>query len=341
MIGDKVDDTRTAPPTEDNEGVLCHDYGYKDTNKFDDISSSPEEDPFRVRLSYTGLECLKMVIFGITIVPVRLLVATISLTMAWFVSCIGLINLDHSKPVDGWRKPLQRASCFFGRVCCRCVGLSVTIKGHQVHSSIAPVLVVAPHSTFFDALVVFWCGLPFMVNREENKNLLLIGKCVQFAQAIFVRREEKESRDQCKVEIKRRVHPDCEDQWDQFLIFPEGTTSNRKALMTFKPGGFLPGQPIQPVLVRYNLPPSKDTVTWSWDQPHGFIGCFMYTICTWKTKVELEFVSPYLPNEEEQVDPVLFANNVRQLMADKLEVPLCDLTFEDIKKKYKDKSKSA
>jgi 1-acyl-sn-glycerol-3-phosphate acyltransferase len=47
---------------------------------------------------------------------------------------------------------------------------------------------VAPHSSFLDAFAIFWTGLPFIVNREENRNLLFVGKCIQFAQAIFVSR---------------------------------------------------------------------------------------------------------------------------------------------------------
>merc|ERR1712055_705307 len=134
---------------------------------------------------------------------------------------------------------------------CMCMGFQVSKTGTQVSQSEAPVLIVAPHSSFFDALAVFWTGLPFIVNREENKDLLLIGKCVQFGQAIFVSRQRKESREECKEEIRRRVN--SEEPWRQFLIFPEGTTSNRQALMTFKPGGFLPGKPVQPVLIRYHL----------------------------------------------------------------------------------------
>ena len=75
--------------------------------------------------------------------------------------------------------------------------------------------------------------------------------------AIFVSRERKESREECKQEIKRRVNSD--QPWEQFLIFPEGTTSNRQALMSFKQGGFLPGQSVQPVLIKYHLP--HDTVS--------------------------------------------------------------------------------
>ena len=44
----------------------------------------------------------------------------------------------------------------------------------------------------------------------------------------------------------------CQDGsgWPQLMIFPEGSTSNRKALMSFKPGAFVPGKPVQPVLIR-------------------------------------------------------------------------------------------
>jgi len=109
--------------------------------------------------------------------------------------------------------------------------------------------------------------------------------------------------------------------------------------MSFKPGGFLPGQPVQPVLLRYHVPPERDTVSWTWDQPHGFLTCFIYTACHWSTQVELEFLKPHIPTVEERADPVLFASNVRKEMATALGIQLCDLSFEDIKSKYTKKNK--
>ena len=105
--------------------------------------------------------------------------------------------------------------------------------------------------------------------------------------------------------------------------------------MSFKPGGFLPGKAVQPVLIKYHLP--HDTVSWTWDQNHGFIACFLYTICQWRNDVELIYLPPYNPSPEEQENPVLFANNVRSVMAEALNIPVCDMTFEDIKKKYSKK----
>jgi len=311
----------------------------KDDTGEDGSKDGKAVDPFKVRLEFSPLEKVQMAILGITLVPIRFLVASLSLTLAWAISCVGLIGLDMSRPVSGWRKPLQRCTCFLGRVCCWSMGFQVSKTGTQVTAAEAPVLIVAPHSTFFDALAVFWTGLPFIVNREENRRIPLIGKCIEFAQGIFVTREDKQNREQCKAEIRRRCDPSCPEPWEQFLIFPEGTTSNRKALMSFKPGGFLPGQTVQPVLIRYHLLPQRDTVSWTWDQPHGFLTCFLFTACHLKTDVELEFLSPYKPSPEEVSDPVLFASNVRAVMAKSLGVDLCDLSFEDIKSKYSKKSK--
>ena len=64
--------------------------------------------------------------------------------------------------------------------------------------------------------------------------------------------------------------------WPQLLICPEGMTTNRKALLPFKRGAFLPGKPIQPILIRY--PNEVDTVTWTWNQSHGSLTTFWLTL---------------------------------------------------------------
>ena len=42
-----------------------------------------------------------MVLLGLTLVPLRFLCASISLTLAWAVSCVGLMGLDNSRYVQG------------------------------------------------------------------------------------------------------------------------------------------------------------------------------------------------------------------------------------------------
>ena len=73
----------------------------------------------------------------------------------------------------------------------------------------------------------------------------------------------------------------------KLLIFPEGSTSNRSALLNFKPGGFLAGQAVQPVLVNYPGPAHRDTVSWTWDMEHGLAGVIFYTFTRLHTRHQL------------------------------------------------------
>ena len=103
-------------------------------------------DPFRVRLSFTLAEKLRMTIFGVFLVPIRFISAFLALNLAWAISCIGLVGLDNTHPVTGWRKQLQRVTCFLGRVCCMCIGFQVSKTGTQViasHSKISVTLCIS------------------------------------------------------------------------------------------------------------------------------------------------------------------------------------------------------
>ncbi|KAK2513475.1 Lpcat1 [Columba guinea] len=53
------------------------------------------------------------------------------------------------------------------------------------------------------------------------------------------------------------------------------------------------------------------------------------TLCQFHNSVEIEFLPVYVPSEEERKNPVLYANNVRLVMAQALGVPVTDYTFED------------
>ncbi|MEQ2313895.1 Lysophosphatidylcholine acyltransferase 2 [Ameca splendens] len=89
---------------------------------------------------------------------------------------------------------------------------------------------------------------------------------------------------------------------------------------------FIPGVPVQPVLIRY--PNKLDTVTWTWQ---GFSAkmLLLLTLCQLYTTVEVEFLPPHLPTEDEKKSPALFASRVRDAMAKVLGVPVTDHTYED------------
>ena len=69
-------------------------------------------------------------------------------------------------------------------------------------------------------------------------------------------------------------------------------------------------------------------------QSHGAITTLLVTLAQPYTRVELEFLSIYHPNTEEMDDAKLYANNLRQHMANALNIPISNLTLEYAKAKY-------
>ena len=106
-----------------------------------------------------------------------------------------------------------------------------------------------------------------------------------------------------------------------------GTNSNRKALMTFKPGAFIPGAPIQPIVLRFN---GWDTYTWTFGQKPTNLALLLFLSLSQPViRFTMEYLPVYNPNATERQDPMLYARNVRSLMAKHLQIPVSDWTFEN------------
>lgn len=93
------------------------------------------------------------------------------------------------------------------------------------------------------------------------------------------------------------------------LVFPEGTTTNGRFLLPFRTGAFLAGAPVQPVIVSYRrtrVNPAWETIS---APRHIFLMLAQPTHAV--TVYELPV---WVPNEEEQGDPVLYAARVRRAM---------------------------
>jgi lysophosphatidylcholine acyltransferase/lyso-PAF acetyltransferase len=184
--------------------------------------------------------------------------------------------------------------------------------------------VAAPHSSFLDVFVYYVLGLPAVVSRADNAKIPFIGRLVRSVQPIFTDRTDQKNKSNTIKEIIRRSSPTSE--WPQVLIFPEGTTTNGSSLITFKPGAFIPGLAVQPVCV--NFCNRLDTVRWTWEGPSAYKVVF-YTLCQFNNNLEITYLPVYSPNEEEKLDPQLFARNVREKMSDELQVLTTNHTYED------------
>ncbi|RVE60334.1 hypothetical protein OJAV_G00179880 [Oryzias javanicus] len=294
-------------------------------------SSAAQEDcahPFIHEVKQSAAQRIKGALLGCILSPLRVTLAALFFLIMWPLARLRLAGLseeERAKPVTGWRRWLFHPPIWLlSRAVFFSLGfLWVRVKGRRADLREAPVLVVAPHSGFFDMLVLCPTQLATVVSRSENTSLPVIGALLEFNQSVLVSRKDPESRKKAVAQLIQRLTSD--GYWPQMLMFPEGTTTNGRALIKFKPGAFLAGVPVQPVLLHY--PNRLDTVRWTYRGTTWMEGIW-YTTSQLYTNVTVEFLPVYKPSEEEKKDPNLYADNVQKLMAWALGVPATDYVME-------------
>nr|XP_042697446.1 lysophosphatidylcholine acyltransferase 1 isoform X2 [Chrysemys picta bellii] len=287
----------------------------------------PPRSPFVHQLRLSALQKAKIAFMTLTLFPIRLFFAAFMMLLAWpfaFIASIGSAERELEKPLSWWRKVVD----FLLKAIMRTMWLAggfhwINVKGRQALPAEAAILTLAPHSSYFDAIPVTMT-MASIVMKAESKDIPVWGTLIKYIRPVFVSRSDQDSRRKTVEEIKRRAQSD--GKWPQIMIFPEGTCTNRSCLITFKPGAFIPGVPVQPVVLRY--PNKLDTITWTWQGP-GALEILWLTLCQFHNFVEIEFLPVYIPSEEEKKNPSLYANNVRRVMAEALGVSVTDYTFED------------
>ncbi|KAF3697722.1 Lysophospholipid acyltransferase LPCAT4 1-acylglycerol-3-phosphate O-acyltransferase 7 [Channa argus] len=284
--------------------------------------------PFFHEMKLTRTQRIRGVILGSILFPLRVTLAAFFFIVMWPLARLQLLGLskeERSRPVTGWRRwffyPIV---CLLSRAVFFSLGFFwVKVKGRRADLKEAPVMVVAPHSSFLDMVVLCQTQLATVVSRSENASLPVIGALLDFNQAVLVSRKDPESRKRAVSQLTERLTSN--GHWPQMLMFPEGTTTNGSALIKFKPGAFLAGVPVQPVLLRY--PNNLDTVRWTY-KGTTWTEVLWHTTSQFYTNMTIEFLPVYNPSQEEKNDPNLYADNVQRLMAKALGVPATDYVME-------------
>lgn len=296
-----------------------------------------EVDPFKHELQLTKWDWFRTYFLAVCLVPIRLVIFFMLVISMSVISRLALFIHCRTKSIEEpftsyWVKSIQKFVQFLMRTGVRACGFSVTTKGERVSPPEAPIAILAPHSTLFDAWIAFgWYNAGSIIGAEEHFDIPILGSIFQFFQYIFVRRTDPDSRENVQKEMIRRTSA-VNEGWSQILLTPEGTCSNRKVILPFKLGAFIPGQPIQPATIRY--PNRLDTVTWTFNQSHGAISVLWLTLAQPITRVEFDFLPVYHPSPQEKEDPKLFAFNVRKLLAAHCNISTSDITYGEAKKRF-------
>lgn len=296
-------------------------------NKNGEYDNNKDINPF-VNDLYDRLTLSQKIQIGlmsVTIAPIRAVLVGVSLLLLWPVGYLTVRGVDVGKePIDGWRKIMLYP---IARFLSRCVFFWgsfqwLTIVGKPDMN--VPIMVLAPHSSFFDVMLAVYLNFVCVVGKMGADKVVLFGNLTKMCQPIIVEREKQSSRTDTVKKILDRMNSD--KKWPPLSLFSEGTCTNRRALIQFKSGAFIPGLPVQPVCLRF--PATMDTYSWTWQGPHPYALLWL-SFCQFHSPLEFHFLPVYHPNETEKSNPELYAENVRKLMADYLNVPCSDYSFED------------
>ncbi|GAB9471833.1 Lysophosphatidylcholine acyltransferase [Globisporangium polare] len=297
-------------------------------------SSAVRKNPFRYESPIDLYEKVKIVLMCLLGVPLlRVSFVAVILFICVVVSNIALLGftrLDKTtglkRVIPAWRQWLAAPVPYLVRVGLFVLGYYwIPIKtpaGFDRKKGMQRI-VVCNHISFIDGLFLLSYLAPSIAMKADVADIPLIGKVVQTTQPILIDRTTPEGRKHALHEIAEHI---AAPDFPPLLIFPEGTTSNQDYLTKFKVGSFTSGVPCQPLVIKY--PFKHFDVSWS----PGVSGIYLIfrMLCQVYNRLEVEFLPPYFPSQEEIEKPELYAENVRQVMAKTLGVECTNHAFEDV-----------
>ncbi|KAM7275285.1 hypothetical protein ACFE04_017151 [Oxalis oulophora] len=267
-------------------------------------------------------ECVKIMIC-LPIATVRLVLFVVSLTVGYLATKVALQGWkDKHNPMPKWRSRFM----WITRICARGILFAfgyhwIRRKGKPVPRNIAPII-VSNHVSYVEPIFFFYELFPTMVASESHDSIPFVGTIIRAMQVIYVDRFAPSSRKQAVTEIKRKA---SSSRFPRVLLFPEGTTTNGKSLISFQLGAFIPGYPIQPVVVRY---PHVH-----FDQSWGNISLvkLMFRMFTqFHNFMEVEYLPVVTPPENEKENIIRFAERTSHSIASALNVVRTSHSYGDL-----------
>ncbi|KAJ7007565.1 lysophospholipid acyltransferase LPEAT2 [Populus alba] len=281
-------------------------------------------DPFKNDTPYIeGFYELIKIVICLPIAIARLVLFGVCLAIGYVATKIALKGWkDMHNPMPKWRSRLMCVT----RGCARCILFSfgyhwITRKGKLAPREIAPI-VVSNHVSYIDPIFYFFEFFPTIVAAESHDSMPFVGTIIRAMQVIYVNRFLPSSRKHAVNEVKRKAT--C-DKFPRVLLFPEGTTTNGKVLISFQLGAFIPGYAIQPIIVRY---PHVH-----FDQSWGNIslGMLMFKMFTqFHNFMEVEYLPVVSPLDNCKENPAHFAKRTSHAIASALNVVQTCHSYGDV-----------
>ncbi|EDQ88028.1 uncharacterized protein MONBRDRAFT_33064 [Monosiga brevicollis MX1] len=315
----------------------------------------PTLDPFRIDTAKAGSsDYFKLFVTGPILIPLRIILICIILLLAnaWaFLLSIGAtVDIHHPEKLATWRVKLALpVICFLARSILFVLGFYyIEVKGQPaptkarrealslpgtarfmlVNQSFVAPLAVCNHLSYFEPFALISLGYAH-VSKSQVAAQWYWRLPMVFLQTLAVTREDRNSSSKAVNAIASHADRCLKGDLSMpLMIYPEGTTTCGNAICRFKTGAFRPGVPIQPVVLRlfythFNPSESFESELWFWR-----------AFSQYAYHMKLEFLPVYYPTEEELDDHHLYADNVRRIMARKLNLHSADYSMYDVLLQY-------
>lgn len=196
-------------------------------------------------------------------------------------------------PLFGPDRPLTphitRAVC---RMALMILGLRYSVRGRPMRARGA---VVANHSSWLDIFALNACQSVYFVSKAEVARWAGIGWLARATGTVFIARDPKEAKAQ-QAEFETRIRAG-----HKLLFFPEGTSTDGRGVLPFKPTlfaaffthGLEQVMQIQPVTVIYRAPKGRSPRFYGWWGGMDFVPHFLIVAAEWRRgAVEVVFHPP-------------------------------------------------
>ncbi|KAL9272779.1 Lysophospholipid acyltransferase LPEAT2-like protein [Drosera capensis] len=274
-------------------------------------------DPFKNRTArIEGVyEWVKMLVC-LPVALVRVVLFGLALFVGYLATKVALHGwVDRRDPMPRWRCRVMWVT----RVCARYHWIK--LKGRPAPREIAPI-VVSNHVSFIEPIFFFYELFPTIVASDSHDSLPAVGTIIRAMQVIYVNRTSSSSKKFAVDEIKRKA---SSDQFPRVLLFPEGTTTNGRSIISFQLGAFLPGYPIQPVAVRYPF------VHFDQSWGHISLGMLMFRMFTqFHNFMEVEYLPIVKSPQNQKENARRFAERTGCAIASALNVVQTSHAYGDV-----------
>lgn len=287
------------------------------------VPESSTIDPFRNHTAeIEGVYEWVKIVICMPIALLRLVLFVLCMLVGYIFTKLALQGWkDKQNPMPKWRCRLMWVTRMSTRGILFSFGYHwIKRKGRPAPRETAPII-VSNHVSYIDPIFYFYELFPTIVASESHDSMPLVGTIIRAMQVIYVNRFSQASRKEAVNEIKRKA---SSNRFPRLLLFPEGTTTNGRLLISFQRGAFIPGYPIQPVVVRY--PHVHFDQSWG----HIALAKLMFRMLTqFHNFMEVEYLPVVYPHESQKESAVRFAERTANAIACSLNVVQTSHSFGD------------